>query len=83
MDRVLGKIIWDRDAFEFFQSDDDDDITLVDLSMEELFNIDSFTTCDDDARLVLEDVVPVTMSQETVSYRNTGETNHNTTATRG
>ena len=79
MDWVLAKIIWDRDTFDFSRSDDDDDITLVDLSKEGRLHIVDFTTCDDDVRLSLKDVVPVTVSQETASSSNTGETNHNTT----
>ena len=36
-----------------------------------------YATCDDDVRLTFEDVVPVTVSQETVSSSYTEETNHN------
>ena len=36
-----------------------------------------YATCDDDVRLAFEDVVPVTVSQETVSLSYTEETNYN------
>ena len=80
LDRVLAKIIWDRDACDVlhhFQSDDDDDITALDLSKGRPQNLDNYVTCDDDFRLALEDIVRVTQSQETVSSSYTVETNHN------
>ena len=80
MDRVLAKIIWDRDACDFlhhFHSDDDDDITVLDLSKGRPQNLDNYVTCDDAFRLALDDIVRVTQSQETVSSSNTEETNYN------
>ena len=50
MDRVLAKIIRDREACDFlhdFQSDDNDDITLLDLSKEGPLNLDDYVTCND------------------------------------
>ena len=80
VDRILAKIIWDRDACDVlhnFQSDDDDDITLLDLSKGRPLNLDDYVKYDDVVRLALEDVVPVTVSQETVSSSCTEESNYN------
>ena len=54
MDSVLAKIIWDREACDFFTSlsecVDDDDITLLDLSKEEPLSLDDYVTCNNNVR---------------------------------
>ena len=52
-----------------FQSDDDDDIKLLDLSKKGPLNLEGFATCDVNVRLALEDNVSVTISHETVSSK--------------
>ena len=78
MDSFLSKIICGKEACEFLhhQSDDDDDIKLIDLSKEGALN---YTTEDDDVKLVSKDTAPVIVSQEPVHSENsegpTGATN--------